>query len=208
MLPLWDDVTKDWRAPLTWLLILANTAISLYVFNLPPDGQAGIVERYAFLPNLHESLSPRLLTSAYLHGDYLHLISNMVFLFAFGPSLERRLGRISFLALYHLAALAGWLLYAALAREVAPAIGASGAVSGLVAAYILLFPRARIFTAVWLVWFWRAFYIPAWVYIPVWIAIQLAGALNPEETEIAYLAHIGGILLGLGWGGVARMRRR
>jgi membrane associated rhomboid family serine protease len=137
------------------------------------------------------------LFSMFLHGSWMHLLGNMWFLWLFGNNIEDSMGRARFVVFYLLCGLA-----AALAQVLAnpsspvPMVGASGAISGVMGAYILLFPRARVFTLVWLGFFITSFALPAWLMLGYWMALQLLGSLGGAESGVAFGAHMGGFVAG------------
>jgi membrane associated rhomboid family serine protease len=141
-----------------------------------------------------------LLTSMFLHGSWMHLIGNMWFLWIFGNNIEDSMGHLRFLAFYLLAGLAaaGAHILSAPGSWI-PTVGASGAISAVMGAYLLLYPRVRIQTLFILVVVVRVFRVPAWVILGQWIVIQvLSGAGTPAgEAGIAFWAHIGGFVAGL-----------
>lgn len=135
-----------------------------------------------------------LVTYAFLHGDFMHLIGNMLFLWVFGDNVEDALGHLRYLVFYLLCAVAGGLAYAALdINSQTPLIGASGAVSGVVAAYLMLHPRVK----VWVLVFGR---IPlrlraSWV-LGAWIVYQIYNALAAANSQVAWVSHLGGLAAG------------
>ncbi len=140
------------------------------------------------------------LTSMFLHGGWFHLIGNMWFLWLFGNNVEDSMGRGRYLAFYLLCGLA-----AAAAQTLAqpsspvPMIGASGAISGVMGAYVILYPRVRIHTLIVLVIFFTRVELPAWVMLGYWFALQLfSGAMSygNDKGGVAFLAHVGGFLAG------------
>jgi len=139
-------------------------------------------------------------TSMFLHGNFLHIFGNMVFLAVFGPNVEDAMTRPRFAAFY----LVGGIV--ALAAQVAvdpsstgPTLGASGAIAAVLGAYILLYPRARVMTVVFVIFFFTIVELPAFVLLGLWFILNaIAGASNPFGGEgVAYFAHIGGFLFGL-----------
>jgi membrane associated rhomboid family serine protease len=141
-------------------------------------------------------------TSMFMHGGLLHLGGNMLFLWIFGSSVETALGRIRFPIFYMLAGLAAMALQVAIdPGSTAPTIGASGAIAGVLAAYLILFPRARVMSFIFLILFFTLVEVPALVFLGVWIAQQIvfgiAGLSNPTGGGVAYFAHIGGFAFGL-----------
>jgi rhomboid family protein len=138
-----------------------------------------------------------LITSQFLHGSWLHLIFNMLFLWVFGNNIEDRLGRVRFLPFYLLCgALAALAQALATSSEQAPLIGASGAIAGVLGGYIMLFPHARVWTYIAPIF---VLPIPAWVTLGLWFAFQVlyAGGSAQAGGGVAYFAHIGGFIAGL-----------
>jgi membrane associated rhomboid family serine protease len=137
-----------------------------------------------------------LVTHAFLHGGIMHLVGNMYFLWIFGDNVEDRTGRIGFTLIYGAAALAGALLQIAThPSSDVPLLGASGAISGLMGAYLVLFPRVR----VWVVFFFVRFQISIYWYFLVWIGLQILGVVS-GQFGVAWFAHLGGFAAGLGVG--------
>jgi membrane associated rhomboid family serine protease len=144
----------------------------------------------------------------FMHGDWLHIIGNMLFLWIFGNNVEDALGRVRFLAFYLLGGFAATalqtfitLMYGTQAEAEIPNLGASGAVSAVLGAYLLLLPRARVVTLIFLgIIFIRDF--PAWIFLVVWFLLQAwmggLAVLHPQEGGgVAFFAHIGGFLFGM-----------
>ena len=133
-------------------------------------------------------------TYAFLHGDFFHLAGNMLFLWVFGDNVEDALGHVKFLVFYLLCAAAGaWLHGIVDPSSQIPLIGASGAVAGVVAAYLLLHPRVK----VWVLVFMRLpLRIPAWIPIVLWILFQFLMFAAQGEDEVSWAAHVGGIIAG------------
>ena len=136
-----------------------------------------------------------LVTYVFMHGGWLHLLSNMLFLWVFGDNVEDAMGHLSYLAFFLLcgAAAGGLHAYMEPSSQV-PLVGASGAIAGVVAAYLLLHPRVKL----WVLVMWRLpLYIPAYLAIGVWIALQLISvAVATPDDEVAWWAHIGGLIAG------------
>jgi membrane associated rhomboid family serine protease len=164
------------------------------------QGQAGVVGSPAAQPATWETA----FTSMFLHGSFLHIFGNMLFLAIFGPTVEDRVGRVRFLAFY----LLGGLI--ALAAQVAidpgatgPTLGASGAIAAVLGGYILLYPRARVLSLIFIVFFVTIVEVPALVLLGFWFLEQLyfglAGLASPVGggEGVAYFAHIGGFAFGL-----------
>ncbi len=137
-----------------------------------------------------------LFTHAFFHADWFHLLGNLYFLYVFGDNVEHLFGRRRFLLLYLGAALLGGLLQLLLTRATAtPVIGASGAIAGVTAAYLWIFPRARLLQTV--PFLYIQIKIPAWVYLGVWIGFQAVMAVFSEAIQFAWFAHLGGFAWGL-----------
>lgn len=147
-----------------------------------------------------------LLSSIFLHGGLMHLGGNMLFLWIFGDNIELKFGRVKYLGIY-----LAWGIVAGLAHVIGdvyspiPAVGASGAISGVLGAYLIMFPRARVTTFLMMGFFWRMLHVPAKWYLPFWLLFQnvlpfLIGGFGFGSGGVAYLAHIGGFVIGLATG--------
>jgi hypothetical protein len=140
------------------------------------------------------------LTSMFLHGGFLHILGNMWFLYIFGDNVEDRLGHIRYLCFYILCGVAAGLIHLLTNwNSKMPTIGASGAISGVMGAYLLLYPRARILTLIPIFVFIQFIELPAYIFLGYWLLIQLFSAsLTPSNVGgIAFWAHIGGFITGL-----------
>jgi membrane associated rhomboid family serine protease len=145
-----------------------------------------------------------LFTSMFMHGGILHIAGNMLFLWVFGNNIEDRLGSVRFLFFYLLAGLIAVYTQAAIdPSSTAPTIGASGAIAGVLGAYALLYPRARVLTLIFIIFFVTVVEIPALILLAIWFILQFIPALGQVAVEsgggegIAYFAHVGGFLFGL-----------
>jgi membrane associated rhomboid family serine protease len=142
-------------------------------------------------------------TSMFLHGSFLHIFGNMLFLAIFGPTVEDKVGRLRFIAFYLLGGLVALAAQTAVdPNSTAPTLGASGAIAAVLGGYILLYPRARIVSLVFIVFFVTIIEIPALVLLGIWFLEQLwfgaAGLAGPLSGEgVAYFAHLGGFVFGL-----------
>jgi len=140
----------------------------------------------------------------FLHGGWMHFLGNMLFLWIFGDNVEDRLGHARYLVFYLLSGYAATLgHFLSSPSSAVPAIGASGAISGVLGAYLFLHPKARIQTLIFFGFFARLTLVPAWVFLPLWFLIQLfsglasLGAPNAQEGGgVAFFAHIGGFVAG------------
>jgi membrane associated rhomboid family serine protease len=213
VIPLKDDVPVS-RPPLvTVALIATNVAAFVWqvvVVGLPYSVQVGGVIPYEIL-TLRDVQPPDLvpppftvLTSMFLHGGFMHVAGNMLFLWIFGNNVEDVLGRLRFLFFYFacgvtaaLAQVAVTALGADPSVLLVPMVGASGAIAGVLAAYMIMFPRARVLTLVPIFFFIRLIYVPASFFIGLWFVIQLVSAvLGNEGSGVAFVAHIGGFVAG------------
>ena len=146
-----------------------------------------------------------LFTSMFMHGGILHIAGNMLFLWVFGNNIEDALGRVKYVLFYLAAGLVAVYSQAALdPGSTVPTIGASGAVAGVLGAYALLHPKARVLTLIFLVFFVTLVEIPALILLGIWFVLQFIPALGQVATPeagggegIAYFAHVGGFLFGL-----------
>jgi membrane associated rhomboid family serine protease len=142
------------------------------------------------------------LTSMFLHGSWMHLLGNMWFLWLFGNNIEDSMTRPRFVAFYVLTGLAAALAQvAANPASVAPMVGASGAISGVMGAYLVLFPRVRVYTMVPLGFFLYSMALPAWAMLLYWAFLQFVGGLSSVFAEasggVAFWAHVGGFVAGV-----------
>lgn len=142
-----------------------------------------------------------ILTSMFLHGGVFHLLGNLLFLWVFGPNVEDVLGRLRFLGFYVAsgiaAAVSQVLLSLAQGDPLLPMVGASGAIAGVMAAYMVFFPRARVMTAIPIVFIVRIVHLPASFFIGLWFVLQLLYALlGGFGSGVAFFAHVGGFVFG------------
>lgn len=216
MLPIRDNINSSIRPFMNWLIIALNVAIFFYQVSLDRPELEQVISTYGMIPerlNLDEPLSLladpfvviTMVTSQFLHGGWLHLISNMWILYVFGDNIEDRMGHFRFLFFYVLGGIVANLLQAIVFPDSPiPAIGASGAVAAVLGGYIISFPRARVLTLIILFLFPWFVHIPAIVYLGFWFIAQLYSGLfalggleGPPAGGIAWWAHIGGFLFGL-----------
>jgi hypothetical protein len=140
------------------------------------------------------------LTSMFLHGGFLHIIMNMWFLYIFGDNIEDRLGHIRYLIFYLVCGVAAGVIHLLTnLNSNIPTIGASGAISGVMGAYLLLYPRSKILTLIFIFFFIQFVEIPAFIFLGIWILLQLfsAGLTRSNVGGVAFWAHIGGFVAGL-----------
>jgi membrane associated rhomboid family serine protease len=212
VIPLKDDVPVSRPPVLTIGLIGVNVAAFLWqlTVGLPYSVQVAGLLPYEVLA-LKDVAPPDLvpppltiLTSMFLHGGFMHIAGNMLFLWIFGNNVEDVLGRGRFLVFYlacGVAAALSQVAVSALSPDpsslLVPMVGASGAIAGVLAAYMVTFPRARVLTLVPIFFFIRLIYVPAAFFIGLWFVIQLVSAvLGSEGSGVAFVAHVGGFLAG------------
>jgi len=208
MFPLRDDVPSRHFPLVTVSIVVVNVVIFLFQVLAGPAASS-IAELFGIVPArittqwLNPLVLLTLFSSMYLHGGWAHLIGNMWYLWIFGDNVEDRMGRGRFFIFYTLCGLvAGLLQIVAAPRSTIPMIGASGAIAGVLGAYLLLFPRARVSTLVPLFFFIRIIWLPAIVVLGSWFVIQLFNGLASlnvvvQTGGVAWWAHIGGFVAGM-----------
>jgi len=207
MIPLRDSVRPRKYPYINLLLIFLNTAIFIYQMGLTEEELIQLYYRFGIIPENFLLAGGAgwfpLLSSIFLHGGWLHLLGNMLYLWVFGDNVEDRLGHAGYLLFYLLAGAVGGMAHiAANPHSGVPTIGASGAVAGVLGAYFLLFPRARVLTLIPIGFFITTAQLPAVVFLFLWFFLQLfnaflAGVTSATQT-VAWWAHVGGFLLGFG----------
>jgi membrane associated rhomboid family serine protease len=183
-----------------WQLTLPGRSAeaAIYSLGLIPAVFFGVTELPPELRSVPAVLTP--ITSMFLHGDLFHLAGNMLYLWIFGDNIEDRMGRARFLLFYVLCGIAAALAQALPDPDsVIPMIGASGAVSGVLGAYLVLYPRANVLVAIPLFVLLYTFHLPALVVLGVWFVGQLLSSIMQEagQAGVAFRAHVGGFVAGL-----------
>ena len=215
MIPLRDE-RRTTRLPwVTWAIIAANVAVFAYTMRLStsllgPDGSAvgSFFARFAFVP-ARFTAAPfsagawvTVFAAMFMHGGWLHIGFNMLYLWVFGNDVEDRLGPLRYLLFYLVcgvvATLTQWFAAPSSAVQV---IGASGAIAGVLGSYVLLYPRSKITTLIPLFIIFEVAQVPAWIVIGVFFLLQVASAAvslgNASSGGVAVFAHIGGFLAGM-----------
>lgn len=214
MIPLKDSNVRRTFPFITLGLIVINVIVFFHQVSLGPRGEQAFVMTYGMVPaHLEQALEPGsnlslsdalipLLTSMFLHGGWLHIIGNMWFLWIFGDNVEDELGHLQYLIFYLICGLGSGvaqLLFSWGSR--APAIGASGAISGVMGAYLIFFPGSQMLTLVPLLIFFFTVRLPAIVFIGIWFVLQFLSGLGSMQTGasggVAWWAHVGGFILGI-----------
>lgn len=218
MIPLRDTIRTRTVPFVTRLLVVANVAIFVLEL-LQGENLDAFLETFAFVPLrfFHPELVGwtfsdtvlTIFTAMFLHGGFLHLAGNMLFLWIFGDNVEDALGHGRFLFFYLVCGVSATLVQAALApASTIPNLGASGAIAGVLGAYFVLYPRARIVTIVPLFIFFPLVEVPAGLYLLGWFLMQFwlgssqlasAGRGAPDGGGVAFWAHVGGFVAGVAW---------
>ncbi len=212
MIPIKDNIPTD-RFPLvTFCLILANVVV--YVLAVAHGGSlfsgpvANELVKYGVSPYQITHPTGRtwetVFTAMFMHASLVHIAGNMLFLWIFGNNVEDSMGRARFLAFYVVGGLAALALQVAVEpNSIAPTVGASGAIAAVLGGYIVLYPRARVLTLVFIVLFFTVIELPALVMVGLWFVLQAVfgavGLTDPTGggSGVAYFAHVGGFVLGL-----------
>jgi membrane associated rhomboid family serine protease len=220
MFPIRDDTPRFSTPIITYFIIALNAVIFLYELLVGAQSHAALnafVAEFGVIPR-HEvailtgqtPLAPSaaivpIFTSMFLHGGWLHIIGNMWVLWIFGDNIEDYLGHFKYLVFYLISGFAAALLHIALnLNSVMPTVGASGAIAGVMGGYLILYPRAKVLTLVFLIVFITFWWLPAWLFLGYWFLLQfLSGAATSiAETSqsnggVAVWAHVGGFLAGI-----------
>lgn len=206
MIPLYDTVRTRRFPIINLLLIAANVLAFFYESQLSPSALERFIFTWGLVPaRLMSDLAgtwPTIFTAMFMHGGWFHLLSNMWFLFIFGDNVEARLGGIRYLIFYMLSGVAAVLMQTyLLPTSQVPMIGASGAIAGVLGAYLVLFPRSRIASLVPILFIFTIIEIPAVIFLIFWFITQLYSGLfimqGGTASGIAWWAHIGGFAFGV-----------
>lgn len=202
MIPIRDTQPSYSTPVVTILLILVNVLVFLFEASLDPYSRNHFIAVYGFVPDHAHASS--MITSMFLHGGWMHLIGNMWFLWIFGDNVEDVLGHNKYLLFYLLcgiAAAATHLLFSADSRL--PTVGASGAIAGVMGAYLIKFPHAKIETLFFVFVFFTRVQVPAVLMLAYWFFIQLFSGIGTigyshlSQGGVAWFAHVGGFLAGI-----------
>jgi membrane associated rhomboid family serine protease len=208
MIPIRDENPTRTVSFVTVGLIAANLLVFIHELRLPGEAQARAFFADFALTPAHLAHAPSaaayatVFTSMFLHAGWMHLIGNMWFLWVFGRNIEDSVGHIRFIVFYLLCGMAAAAAQVAISPEsVTPMIGASGAISGVLGAYLLLFPRARVLTLVPIWIFLQFIRVPAVIFLALWFLVQLLSGMAMREFNVtggvAFWAHVGGFVAGL-----------
>ncbi|MGP0060906.1 MAG: rhomboid family intramembrane serine protease [Beijerinckiaceae bacterium] len=204
LMPLYDidPLEGKTRPYVTYGLIAANMLVAVGVLTQPVPVYNAIVSVFGLIPAVETrelpggDLFPRdltLFTSMFLHANWWHVLSNMLFLWIFGDNIEDAMGHLRFFAFYILCGLAGGAVYVvSTPHGIVPVVGASGAIAGVMAAYLMIRPCAKI--EIWAFVF--PYPVPALAFIGLWIATQILHVQMHSEDDVAYWVHLGGAIAG------------
>jgi membrane associated rhomboid family serine protease len=219
MIPLRDNIASEKIPFVNYTFIAINVVVFFYELMLgagldtffyqfgvvPAYVTAGIYgPRYEVLP---------LITSMFLHGGWMHIIGNMLFLWIFGDNIEDRMGHFLYFFFYLASGIGASLLHIATnpGSEI-PTVGASGAIAGVMGAYFILYPRARVLSAIILIYFIRLIEIPAIIFLGIWFVIQIFSGVvsfgGVESGGVAFWAHVGGFVVGIACGYITKLLTR
>jgi membrane associated rhomboid family serine protease len=218
MFPIRDDQPSYSTPYVNYLIITLNVLIFLFEVWVGQQsrgalnslvGEFGVVPRRFALDLGRQHIDVvgaffPILTSMFLHGGWLHVLGNMWFLYIFGDNIEDQVGHFPYLIFYLVCGIAAALTHIALnVNSRVPSVGASGAIAGVMGAYLVLYPRAKVLTLVFLLVFFTFWQIPAWFFLIYWFALQFIGgtAMSVADTAqgggVAFWAHVGGFLAGV-----------
>ena len=202
MFPLRDTQPSYSKPVVTVLIIVLNLLVFLFEFSLDPYLLNAFISHYGLVPDrFHVSA---IFTSMFVHGGWLHVLGNMWFLWIFGDNIEDILGHEKFLIFYLLCGVAAALTQVYFSPDSrVPMVGASGAIAGVMGAYMVKFPHSRVLTLVPIIIFFTTIELPAWVMLIYWFGLQLFSGVGSigeaayAQGGTAFFAHIGGFVVGM-----------
>ena len=203
MFPLRDTQRSYSKPVVTVILIVINLLVFLYEFSLDDYSRNAFIDHYGLVPD-HFALA-NIFTSMFLHAGWLHVLGNMWFLWIFGDNIEDILGHAKYLLFYLLCGVAAAVCqtFFNIGSRV-PMIGASGAIAGVMGAYMVKFPRARIVTLIFIILFITTIEVPAWLMLIYWFFLQFMGGFESiaqaqyaQSGGTAFFAHVGGFISGI-----------
>lgn len=200
--PFKDDNPTSSKPIISWALISICSLIFFYQLSLSIFDFNNFVRYFGITPfKLINNTNDQwftVLSSMFVHGNLTHLAGNMVYLWIFGDNIEDSFGKIRFILFYLLcgvAAVFSQILYDP--NSLTPMIGASGAIAGVLGAYLILYPRAKIWVFMWIVFIVRLITVPAFIVLGIWMFLQLINVIDQGTSGVAYSAHIGGFIAGM-----------
>ena len=215
MFPLGDDNSQRRSVPVVTFVLIA---LNVLVFLVELNGGQAFIQQWAFVPRKFSAdpggQAHTIFTAMFMHGGWLHLFGNMLYLWIFGDNVEDRLGHVRFLFFYLFAGIAAALLQIFFNPfSTVPMIGASGAIAGVMGAYFVLYPQSRVLTVVFLLIIFDVVEIPAIFFLGIWFVMQLLNGVGSIGVSMgggtAFWAHVGGFVVGVLAGvGLRRRDRR
>ena len=212
MFPVSDVIPSRTKPYVTIALIVTNTLAFLYELQLSPDEMFALAHGLGIVPA--DFAWPKVLTSIFIHDGWIHFGANMLCLWVFGDNVENVMGRLRYLLFYFGAALVAALAHTALhPASAVPMIGASSAVAAVMGAYVVVYPRSRVLTAVFLVLYLDIIEVPAILVLGIWLLLQLSSGLatmgaQAADAGVAFVAHVTGFAAGAAAGLACRRRVR
>lgn len=205
MIPLKDEIKSYSKPIITYIILSINIIVYLYEFVLG-NNKESFIYQFGTIP--YDLFNPAgidsyltVFTSMFVHANFMHLLGNMLFLWVFADNVEDRLGHIIFIFFYLICGIGAVFLHSITTpASKIPMVGASGAISGIMGAYIIFFPRARILSLIPLGFFLRIAYLPSVFFIGIWFFYQFVlgfASMGVRGGGVAYFAHIGGFIIGL-----------
>ena len=211
MIPIHDDNPTDNPTYITWVLIAACCTIFILHYSASPNITQQITYSFGLIPAVLNDFShlpaniqrvsaeATVITSMFLHGGFMHLAGNMLYLWIFGNNIEDCMGHVKFVVFYLLCGIAA--AYAQVLfnpDSTIPMVGASGAISGVLGAYLMVYPKAHVLVLIPLGFIMQTIRLPAVAVLSIWFAIQIFSSLNaePGTPGVAWYAHIGGFIAG------------
>jgi len=213
MIPLKVDILRMHAAICNGFLIIVNVLVFFYEVSLPPRAGESLIYTFGLIPShtgllfsphgttLSQAFLP-MVTSMFLHGGWMHLLGNMLFLWVFGGSVEDALGHLQYLIFYFICGVGAAVVHTIFNwGSNVPTVGASGAISGVMGAFIVLFPRAQVATLIPALFLFFTIRIPAFLMLGYWFFLQIFSGLvslgvGGQQGGVAWWAHVGGFLLG------------
>ncbi len=215
--PIGDDQIKGGAYPFfSYSFLIVNIAIFMYQVSLSPSDLGAFIEQFAAIPQYIEQGHHlgTLISSMFLHGGLMHLLGNMLFLWVFADNIEATIGNFPFLLFYLAGGVFATLahVYFNLGSDV-PSLGASGAISAVMGAYLVMFPQSRVKVIVFLFIILRRVTLSALAFLGIWIVIQVVSTVQsmgmaPGQSGTAWFAHLGGVVFGLAMGTLFRPQVR
>lgn len=212
MIPLSDIDRRPVHFPVITYLIIAT---NIFIFFLELQGGDAFILQWAVIPSEIAAGNGlfNIVSAMFLHGGWMHIIGNMIYLWAFGPEIEDVMGRVRYPVFYLLGGAAAFLAQVLMdpSSEV-PNLGASGAIAAVMGAFLVTFPHDRIRTLVFIGWYITITFIPALILVGFWFALQLlseVGSVMANKSDgVAYMAHVGGIAFGIVTARIFEIRKR